>query len=447
MDFLNTERPLFALMQSPEQLAEAVLSIKSTTVSENRFKAHWQAKVQMIRNDSAGAVATLLQAITKYGPHIGLRLDLTTCYYFLGIPQLFEKSLLELKDDYPKIFDSLHPLIQARSSLMLGKLFEEAGWLSAACDVYSQISEKLEKEISNPIWILEYQNLYVRIAAQVLRFSSVYNYTADAKKHYGHLMLMKQKSLLPHGHDEVDHALFMYNLKIQPLAIERYFATQSAAMSPFIQHLCYYEMLEHKLSIGQRLSQINSNFQPSDCYDKIMVHLYNAQKEQAEALIKSSVTDLPKASLLRIFYIYNLSFSADKDTEIESLYFALLESLSAKDQTIWSRRLQPKQETTDQQLVVNDFKLNYNCGSYNKKIDLSRKTTLLKFVKCFLGQQSYSWQSLAEKIWLRDAETTDYDRMRMLIKRVNDIINPNQKSFELKDSNVVCNIAIKNEAA
>lgn len=435
MSLIQLELPLFSLLATPDLLREKLLSMTFTSVSEKRLQSHWLGKVLMMKGQLCEAVAQLTTTCTRYGSHIGTRLDLATCYYLLGFTQMYEKTLNEIIADFKNFQNDLNPINFARSCLLLGKLSEESGYLTESYEIFQSAYEKIEQEFNNPIWIYENQNLYTRLFAEILRFYVQFEYLTDAQKLYAQIILTEKSKLLNFNLDNILHAIFLYNLRVIPNFDQERFTFLTKNMSEQIINLCFHELLEYEIRFNKPKTYIDEikKYPATNNYDLVLQNLYGYGSGSELKLTLSDIKNIPKAGIIKICFLMWRS-DIKLTTDLELLQTSIINSLNSNNQKRWNKWI-PTEAMNDLkfQVTLKNGTLYFQSSLHSKKISLMNKPLLLDFLLLFKDLQILSWQELATKLWHRPPNLSDYDRIRMLIKRLNDI-HSDVKIFKLQNS-------------
>jgi tetratricopeptide (TPR) repeat protein len=447
MEQLLQEKILFSNMANPACLREMVLSMESTTVSKSRQKAHWEAKVLMVEKNYLEAIAALSVAIMKFGPHVALRIDLATCYYNVGMAARFDSLVKEIQADYLTFQPLLHPISKVRSALFVGQLLEEVGFLQASYDLYEKTRPMLEEEFVNPIWFFESQRLFLRLTAQVLRFYVQYEFLDEAKKLYSVLIRAQTRntfSLYTVG--DVYHACYLYHSRLASdpgeFSMESVRATE---VSDSIKNLCFYESVELALRFNQRHPKDFEKFPPDNDYDRILKSMFQEDEIQSSAFIYKAISTLSKASLIRALLLHRARFGERSPVDLHNLLNSIMAGLSTPDQSLWRRWAQTSRTPQTESLSLGPDWVILKTPIQTQKIDLSRRPAIYGFLKAISTKEEFEWEELATMIWGNRPELSDFDRLRMLVSRVNKLLHFGRNLFIFGNSVVQRKILIQME--
>lgn len=438
MDLILRDKFLSQHMNNPACLQQVLIDLSVQTVAECRQKEHWLAKVQMLEGNYQGAVARLSLAMMKYGPHMGLRIDLATCYYLMGVPRLYEKTLYNIEADYFEILPQLHPINQVKTSLMMGKLLEERGRMAAASKIYKNSIELIEQEVTGPTWLYDYAQVFLRFLAQILRFSVQFEFVEEAHRSFRMLQQSQQKEItLRDAQDDIVHAVHLYHLRFT----QNYDYKISMNVSDRTRQLCIFETVEMKLR-----QQIDQNTLPDDVaiensYDRALMLLNNQSYIELNSFLTQNTSELSTASLIRIVMLTQHIKPGLISPELTSLVNAILLDLSEQDRQVWRRWIDITK--SDQlSLTLYDDTLVIKNVLEVRKINLQKKKMIKHLLKCLSQRNEWAWEEIVEELWGIAPDLSAYDRLRMLVARTNDLISASSRKIELRDYKLCTNTKV-----
>ncbi|MGZ3769020.1 MAG: hypothetical protein ACXVCR_02745 [Bdellovibrio sp.] len=443
MELVSRDKALSQYMNEPQSLKQAVTVLSAHTIAECRQKEHWLAKVLMLEGNYQGAVAQLTLTMMKYGPHIGLRIDLATCYYLMGLARLYEKTILEAGSDYTQILKLLHPINQAKSSLMMGKLLEECGQTAAAKKIYNESLNFIEMEVFQPTWFYDYSEIFLRLLSQVLRFSVQFEFCEEAHRSFRLLQMSHKKEIkIQDAKDDIAHAVHLYHLRFT----HDYDSQSLKSMSEQTRRLCQFETIETMLRFKKDQTALPNDINSTDSYERSLIHLYKRSFAELNTFLVMTLPELSKASLIRIVMLAQHIKPGAISAEIVSLFNAVMLDLSEQDKLLWRRWL-PSTNSKQVKLILDKDTLIVKNESEIYRIDLKKRKMIKKFLECFCKKDQWPWEEIVELLWQQKPDLLSYDRLRMLVSRTNNLVSTTERIIDFKDHKLIAKNKIFAEEA
>lgn len=452
-DLWMRDKSLFELMKSPDCLFKAIQELRADSIPEKRQKLHWSAKFHMLQCDYGKAVSILTSAESELGRHVGASADLATCYYLLGAADQLDQTLKKIGADIDFVLPKLQISNRIRTITLIGKLFEEACQFENALKLYQAGFDLIENEIKSPAWLGFYQPLYRRLLAQTLRFFSQYHFSEKMHASLGLLARLKETQGPPFYSEEIAHAILLATLQQADdftfEKLELFISEQREPISDFMQNLFFYEFVEFSLiaQANYKLSEdLFLRFKPTNLYDQILRDITLNNESVCLAALENIRQNLPTASILRSFLLVKKCLNTPLSITQNSYMNSLLKSLPEHDQAILSRWIQGKKSRRPT-LKLRNFIAYLDTGVLTQSWDLSRKPLIYRMLLKFASRGEFHWIDVANDLWPESDPVLNYDRLRMLLLRVNGMFKQSRKLFELKSEHVICHAKVEKEAA
>ncbi|RYZ79168.1 MAG: hypothetical protein EOP06_27705, partial [Proteobacteria bacterium] len=165
-----------------------------------RQEQHKIGRVHLIDGDYASALLIFERALQNFGPHVGLLSDIITSYYFLGrIEECAEKTrMLHHELESSKLILSEKSFV--RTSIFLGKMWEEQANVAKALAHYEEASAR------------SYESADLKIQAQIqlLRLKAFLGIRSGLSEIYQ--TCMKYRAETHHLNVELEHGLMLAEL-------------------------------------------------------------------------------------------------------------------------------------------------------------------------------------------------------------------------------------------
>lgn len=419
---------------------KALEQIRPRSTVEHRLLGHLRGKIQFQKGCYESALHIFTLTTEKYGNHVGLCSDMACCHYLLGNTKSWQKSVHSINRELD-LNAQIAISSQIRTRLMLAKFFEELGNLHQAYRVYSKLIEQLQ---SHP----QVHEFTSQIYCQAGRFQSVYGISKNLEMVYRRLLVLLDHEEDPSVQIEISHALMLAEGVL--MGAHHGQARMEQVFDEFDLHhsdhkLFYFDWLERALHQSQPLNSTIQSYQPklkvSDLYQHFISTLAFDLPQFPDFTHYIRHTDqLPFAAALRLHaLVIKKSVYSDAITqEIIKKAKLMIHSLDRHSIAYWQHYfgndvLTESNIAADQgQTQVNQLLLTQSgLATFNHlSLNLNSKPQIKAFLGLFVDREKYGLKELTQSLWQGQYNTSYYHRIRMLVKRVNDLF---AKKMELID--------------
>lgn len=401
---------------------------------------HLENKSLIHNGDYEKAIEEFKKIIDELGSHIGLLCDLAGCYYESGQFQQFQSSVIKIKSELYQNSHLISQLSQYRTHLCLSKYFEELAEPAMALDHLSKAIELTEDDEQKK-----------KLQINELRILSFFGYKKDLQKKYLHVLEMYNSNQnmrieILHGLMWTEWSLFGIDRaagRFQDLislhnsqSLNR--TDQRLICRDFLEISAYSQYLES--TDAQRARHILEDLDQSE-FDKSLLLLTN--HSQPYSIYSEKLSEMMRLRLLIISF--HLETERSKKLEIKKIYQFLTDHLSKDSKELFKNiehLLQLREET---KIILRTLSREIE---FNGKIFGTKLTRLqIQFLLGVKTLPSLGIDKISQHLWQRDGDESTYHRLRMLIYKLNSVLESvvGQKPFEITKEKVSLVIDLKIE--
>lgn len=423
VDILKVKEDLFAgRLDSASMILD---SIDPSQSFEHRWVEHYKAIIHMRQGRYHEAKVILLNALSRYGYHISVVLDLAACYYMCG--QIFDwMRIVRLAQyEFAQSQNYLDHERRLKSKLLLAKFLEESGAIKQSLTHYKEIADQRHSVVS-------LMPVEVKAAAQIVRICAQYKLSSEmviASECYADLIRHSAKSTHLDCDFEVLHALMLYEIQFIDIdvALNRYIKLKEHALASAGEMQWIKEDLIYELTVRgekRRALEILSTIDIKSCgkltelCSGLLKSNYLSYSEYDEAL--QVLTPAAHARLLKLMSLFN------HDRLLSQRQKMFVDSVSKDDRPHWSNYigLHSVQNTLSEDVILILDQKFLSLPNENTKIELSPNT--LELLNLFRtkgdSEKQMSSEEAISKLWNGNANENDLARLRMRVSRINSLI-------------------------
>jgi hypothetical protein len=423
--------------------ASSLSGLEPRSAAEQRMRAHLEAKWLLNSGRRVEARKRIEDAIAQWGPHVGLLADACVCRYLEGEHLEWRHLLTRLEGEFRAHSHELKALHRFKTSLVIGKFFEEDGSIASALRIYRETQEGLD--------ILSTPEPYFLILAQRVRLNAQFDLREDSSKLYQELCAVELRHPRLYARIEIQHALALAESSWTGAhsALARALALEKHGLNEWDQRLVHFDLLEDFLSKGLDVSFIcekMSDAKSTDCdpYEKLLLEL-SRQGFSTEA-IRTGLRRLDSLSVAGKIRILNLCIhgtrNRDLAAELARRLDVHLRALDPVSRKMWLRRFSRKAPSMQAhpslpQVRVHFDPLTREIRSGERSRRLRSQAELLRGI-LHLGSGA-SIDRVAESVWNELPGAGWYDRTRMSLQRLNDAvfeITGERKAFYISQGSI-----------
>lgn len=400
-----------------------------------RIQRHAAIRELVISSRFEQALIEFEKTIQLYGPHIGLLCDYAGCYYESGQYQECWILVQKIEEEYSNNREILSIDSQRRTLLFLGKLYEEMAEPALALQSYTQ-AESLEVSVEDHKWIFANQlRLYSYFNKKSL-LQQKYETTLELNKSVANLQIESIHSLM-----WAEWSLFGYQQ-----ALNYWLTAQTLEMNVLDKRIFSRDFIEISIlsnitnTLDQILAQemlLQSN--PQD-YDFALISLLNFDCEKNLNLIPLSLSTMMRLKLLLLNF--RLSKNKNEQIELRKKYLFLIEGRSKEAQEFF-KGIDISIDSQMERFItvhVSDKTLHFENGEPIKMTRLQ-----IQLLSSFISANKVNLDVLSKNLWQTEQTESIYHRLRMLIYKINDVLNPllGFIPFEIKKEGVSAHSLLK----
>jgi len=400
-----------------EEAKHGLNLVDAKSKTSKRMKNYVAGKIAFHQSDFRTAIHLFNQTKKEFGHHISLFSEIACCFYLQGDFFRWAHAVDELETEFNKIKDILSFDSQSKTLLLLGKFKEEQAHVYDALMIYEELYEKNEDAQFMPV-----------ILSQLLRLQSYYGIKKNLSTYYNQLMLVNQQFFLNNINIEVQHALMLAEIEL--FSIEEGLKRLSLiindeTLSLSDKKLFVYDFIEralwYKNEIPAWLIEIESSIQEKDLFEQIIHELLLDKKDEVLKIItKSQNSNMPLSSTLKIL-IYQMSLAIDPT--LKRKWNLMVDSLNHQSLKIWNQRFQSVINTNEDEKVTIRYDRKTKVIYFkDKSLNLSKKKAMINFWEAIFDQKDMLVENVVKTLWQADYNESYYHRLRMMAKRLNEIL-------------------------
>lgn len=388
----------------------------------SRQQQHSFAKSLLLDGKFSDAIKVMQSARQQYGDHISLYADIATCYYLDGRMIEWKNFLDKTADTYVSVERFLSRETRLSATLLLGKFREEEARVDQALKQYDALLETLDIETES-----EY---YALCLAQILRISVQFGLKRPIAEYYNTLMQLVHIEQNEDDRVDILHAVMLAELEVigPQAAINRLRSILDLEDLPEAEaSLAYFDLLESFLRakpmhLPAEMAELAKRVKPRDTYERTL----ECMAFQPD-LVNSRLNFAPGLSTADSLRLHSLLFffetSTEYQIELRRKIAFILEGLGPDSTAIWRHYLRHtlQDESVDLALCIRREILSVG----NCELSLARKRNMQKLLASMDGVQELTLEEVARRVWDANYNESYYHRLRMLARRMNDLLYTN----------------------
>lgn len=403
--------------QAYEDASCILNSFTPANKTEQRIKAHFWGKILFHQEKFEQASYVFRKAIDDFGEHVGLLSDLLCCHYVSGDYFSWSKNVDRLAEELEKASAKLSTDSLIRTMLLLAKSREEQGLVADALQIYEEMLKKTSEDDFLPL-----------VLAQLVRIKSFWGIKKDLPDNYNKLILINEKFFLNHTNVEVQHALILAEMEL--FGVEEgssrlgNLLTDENNLCDADKRLLIYDYLECNLRlkgvIPEFVSEYASQITFRDDFEDIIHRLtFDGTKSISRGELSELSSKVPPTCFIRVMiYLGELN-----NIEIQRKLLFLLDSLEHKSRKVWTQRFRSLIESSDTRNKLATYDSNSKIITFGDQVlNLSRKKMMWGVLEHLLDKGECPIEEFVEKIWQVSYNPSYYHRLRVLVKRLNDLL-------------------------
>ena len=403
------------------QYAEAKVLLNSVTaenLSEERALGHFYSQLHFYEGQYQLAFNLAMETLDKYGSNIRLVGDIAVYQYFLDAGPVYLRQLNMFRKTFLEVQDKLSTESSFWAALNLAKLCEEQGDISFSIQLYQGL---LLQDLSS--------DKLLRTEASLMRCWALVGNREKLVRLYRDC-LFAQTTVLPRFCTfEIEHALMLTELyvlghigaqaRLVKILNNPQFDSQEKALSYFDFLDIYLLVKTEESPLLSRTEILSGNPEPAAqfFFETEMLKIFS-RMESGKAL---NLPDLHHLQAMRspmdvIRILSHCASSTDHDVAEycrKQLAF-ILESTPAASQKFWQSRLP---EATAQEILIDAVNMILHFKS--RKLELRRSPKQFLLLQLLIDSSSWACAELGEKLYGFWDATSSYDRLRMLVRAIN----------------------------
>lgn len=387
-----------------------------------RERDHLLARTLMNRSEWREAFQVLAQARVQFGGHIGQQADLVACLYQCGEIANWKHELEFLRKIYQEHATSLSVTSRNWTQLFLAKMAEEEGNSALALVEYEALKSRLEPG-SNEYW---------NVLAQLLRVKSFFGVDKDLSRHYAELVTNEARWANHEMSIEVNHALMLAEISLVGLEhgksrLKRLLDNEQ--LSATDARLVYFDFLEECLSrkaYELALAVFKEYFpriRPELDFEKWLERIVSQNCNNLELQEVSDLSGrITPASFFRILQLLAIQYSGSVlGTELGRKLQILVAAQTNESENLWRRRLKVDKQSP---AVLHVKRASGLVICNRTELSLAKKPISIQLLEECAKGSSLDLHDLVTRLWGGDFNSSYYDRVRMLVRRLNRSLAP-----------------------
>ena len=166
-----------------------------------RFKAHYNAKKQLISGELEKSLSAMVESVEVHGPHVCLLADIVGVAYLLNDIRLMNNYFKILMSEYEKSKVNLSSITVIQVSIFIGKIYELRGEIYQAEQYYQHSFENSSNT-----------RFFISACSQLVRIKSFLNKGEEVAELYNLIMLKKKD--FNESDFELNHAILFMETRI-----------------------------------------------------------------------------------------------------------------------------------------------------------------------------------------------------------------------------------------
>jgi len=400
--------------------ATAATKLGTPDIIEQRQYDHFKAKGKMAEGDYAAALQLLKSTICSNGPYIGLWCDLVACHYFLGNLYEWRTSLSHTQSVYDLSFARMSPTTQVRAGLMLAKFHELSGEVALAEKMYFQISPIAQASgLQREAWL---------VGANILRSVAFRNELVTTRAMYATYLSLKDHHLELFHQIEIQHALLHAELALGLFELASDRIADLPSQTPATDRaLLVMDYIEESLVRGRTLEPHVMaeavTLKSTTLFQKWVLSRVLEDFGPAPFHMKDVGRLLPQGEIIRGLMVSLKTPTSDISShQHRNLVKVFTQSLSEESQHIWSARKSLDHQPTVADGPMSSLEIVKKSWQYHGPFGMKaydRKPLLDRFLTLLAHERTMTHDRLCHVLWESPTNRSSYDRIRMLVVRVN----------------------------
>lgn len=386
-------------------------------LAEKRKSEHLSAKEFIFNGDNQKALAILLTAMDKYGPHVGLLSDIATCYYYMGDMWSFKQTLVQLNHEFQHAQELLNRENLIRTLIFIGKGLEEQNQLAFAVTYYER-ALKLIKPLET--------DMQARCLSQLVRIKSYLQQTQKLSEHYQHLTLLK-----PSYEDleiEVQHSLMVCEIillgpETASVRFDKIFSQYT--LHNFNERLVAFDYLEEILRVNTTHAQMRINriksiqLGPEDRFEALMLRILNKENPSIIMGFLNQLSHLisPCAHLRLLFLLIHSCDQKVIKTELKKKLLFLLDQADPDTKHLLTKKWDINLSSDWIELTLSTAQQSISFNNESKSFSKSQNS--FEILLLLSKDNELDLDVIIKKIWNAEFDTSYYHRLRIQINRLN----------------------------
>jgi tetratricopeptide (TPR) repeat protein len=407
--------------------ADFFLSQMTATQKEQcREVEHLRSVIQMRQGHFEAAITVFLNALSSYGNHVALLLDLAAAYYASEQIQNWSRIIQLAEFEYKQAHHRLSWVREVDFLLLLGKFKEEQGCLMEALELYKQNLTHFNPQQIEKIHLIQ----YLRILAQIVRIQAQYSIKMNVSHYYTELCSQNKSETNWDCDFEIQHALCLFEIKnigfeVGLSRVEKLLT--NPLMQTYEKNLILIDVLYEVVYLKKDWPKILSNRMTEidfgTSYNVAVLNLATQGEISKEDYLMWS-EKWPLAAHLRILALW---IKISRDTLLSKKYNLLIHSLIKESKNVWAQLAKDlKPENNLITIVFHQNEKTLRMKNSENKIQLS--DSFNEIIDMLAQNNSIETIEALELLWTSGGSMNDIARLRMRLSRLNTLV---EKSWGL----------------
>lgn len=377
--------------------------------STQRKNGHDEVKKLMSLGQHAKALDMAQKLSREHGPHIGLACDVICCQYQLGLFSACAESIQSVVQDFKSISPRLSLDSSRRTLVFISKIQEELGQVLESLHTLKEAHHFVENKKDQKMILIQELRLmaYLGLKKNIVDHLSVWNSNIEEDDF---LDVELKHALL-----WAEYSLFGFK-RVRDLALDLSHKT----LSPTDRRLVLRDFLEiawlsrnEQDSVAQNFFAEFKNRKDQLSFDLFLIDLYKGHADVSHYFYHDDLSIMQKIRMLILRM--QTQIDAHEQTDLRKKFHLLTAQLSSGSIKTLSQLLPSELQQVDSKLRL---------------APQGFSATQVKFMNFFFHQNQVDLSFLSRQLWNEDFNELHYDRIRMLVYKINKLAR-DQTSFDL----------------